>query len=134
MAKRSKAWGTRRIYEFIKAHGHPHDVQIMRRALEVLLRLATQAALRQRTGRCKTLAPHPCIIASHGTYGAARVSPDLREAGGTCSKHHGYDLCSHVRGMARWLYLAIVMDLFSRKIVGWANSRQLAKNSSWLLL
>jgi hypothetical protein len=35
MAKRSKAWGTRRIYEFIKAHRHEHDVQTMCSALEV---------------------------------------------------------------------------------------------------
>jgi hypothetical protein len=35
MAKRSKAWGTRRIYEFIKAHRHEHDIQTMCSALEV---------------------------------------------------------------------------------------------------
>lgn len=35
MAKRSKLWSTRRLYEFIKAYGREHDIQTMYRALEV---------------------------------------------------------------------------------------------------
>ena len=92
MAKRSKAWGTRRIYEFIKAHGHEHDVQTMCRAVEVT-RSGYYAWLRKPLSdraeddvRLLRLI-RASFTASHGVYGAPRVFLDLREAGETCSKH-----------------------------------------------
>lgn len=106
------------------------------------------------------------FTASQGVYGAPRVFLDLREAGGTCSKHrvarlmrenrlralHGYRMrrwsvgkpavlipnllqrqftvsrpnrawvtdITYVRTWQGWLYVAVVIDLFSRKVVGWA--------------
>ena len=35
MSTRSKAWSTRRIYQFIKDHSQEYDVQTMCRAMEV---------------------------------------------------------------------------------------------------
>jgi hypothetical protein len=35
MSRRPKAWSTRWIYEFIKAHGGQYDIVMMCRALEV---------------------------------------------------------------------------------------------------
>ena len=172
MAKRSKAWATRRIYEFIKAHRQEHDVQTMCRALGIT-RSGYYAWLRkplsnraQDDVRLLRLI-RASFTASHGIYGAPRVFLDLREAGETCSKHrvarlmrvnkiralHGYrtrhyssgkpsvlipDLVkrnfdvshpnkiwvtdiTYIRTWEGWLYLAIVMDLFSRKIVGWST-------------
>ncbi|MEO5987838.1 MAG: DDE-type integrase/transposase/recombinase [Candidatus Eisenbacteria bacterium] len=87
------------------------------------------------------------FVASQGVYGSPRVFLDLREAGETCSKHrvarlmrvnnlrasHGYRTrrwsvgkpavltdITYIRTWQGWLYLAVVMDLFSRRIVGWA--------------
>ena len=172
MAKRSKAWGTRRLYEFIKAHGHEHDIQTMCHALEVT-RSGYYAWLREPvSNRAQDDARLLRLIrasftASHGIYGSPRVFLDLREAGETCSKHrvarlmrvnkigalHGYRTrhysaskpsvlipnlvnrnfdvsrpnkvwvtdITYIRTWEGWLYLAIVMDLFSRKIVGWST-------------
>jgi putative transposase len=92
MAKRSKAWGTRRIYEFIKAHRHEHDTQTMCSALEVT-RSGYYAWLREPvSNRAQDDARLLRLIrasftASHGIYGSPRVFLDLREAGETCSKH-----------------------------------------------
>jgi len=86
MAKRSKAWGTRRIYEFIKAHRHEHDVQTMCSALEVT-RSGYYAWLREPvSNRAQDDARLLRLIrasftASHGIYGSPRVFLDLREAG-----------------------------------------------------
>jgi putative transposase len=172
MTKRSKTWGTRRVYEFIKAHQHKHNVQTMCRALEVT-RSGYYAWLRepifdraQEDARLLRLI-RASFTASHGIYGSPRVFLDLREAGETCSKHrvarlmrvnkiralHGYRTrhysaskpsvlipnlvkrnfdvsqpnkvwvtdITYIRTWEGWLYLAIVMDLFSRKIVGWST-------------
>ena len=106
-------------------------------------------------------------VESGSVYGYRKITPDLRDTGGSCGKHRsarsmrieglraqvGYRRRSGVRGgtpaivasnqLARqfdpgianqawvtdmtyirthegWLYLAVVLDLFSRKIVGWA--------------
>ena len=172
MAKRSKAWGTRRIYEFIKAHRREHDIQTMCRALEVTRSgyytwLHEPISNRAQDDARLLRLIRASFTASHGIYGSPRVFLDLREAGETCSKHrvarlmrvnkiralHGYRTrhsaaskpsvlipnlvkrnfdvsrpnkvwvtdITYIRTWEGWLYLAIVMDLFSRKIVGWST-------------
>jgi putative transposase len=92
MSNRSGAWGVRRIYEFIKAHKHEHDVKTMCQALDVT-RSGYYAWLQKPvSNRAKEDARllrliRASFVASHGIYGAPRVFLDLREAGETCSKH-----------------------------------------------
>jgi HTH-like domain len=92
MAKRTKAWGTRRIYEFIKARRREHDIQTMCRALEVT-RSGYYAWLREPiSNRAQDDARLLRLIrasftTSHGIYGSPRVFLDLREAGETCREH-----------------------------------------------
>jgi putative transposase len=172
MARRPKAWGTRRIYEFIKVHRREYNVQTMCQALGVT-RSGYYSWVRepvssraQEDARLLRLI-RASFTASHGIYGSPRVFLDLREAGETCSKHrvarlmrvnkiralHGYRIRHHtaskpsvlipnlvkrnfdvsrpnrvwvtdityIRTWEGWLYLAIVMDPFSRKIVGWST-------------
>src|SRR5579871_183795 len=178
MSKQSTPWSTRRIYGFIKAHRHAHDVKTMCDALGVT-RSGYYAWLRNPTSnRAQEDARLLRLIrasfkASHGIYGSPRVFLDLREAGETCSKHrvarlmrvnkikalHGYrtrhysagkpaviapDLVkrnfdvirpnkvwvtdiTYVRTWQGWLYLAVVMDLFSRLIIGWATGPSLRR-------
>lgn len=178
MSSRSRAWRTRRIYEFIKAHSHEYDIKTMCQVLDVA-RAGYYAWLRKPlSDRAKEDARLLRLIrasynASHGVYGSTRIFLDLREAGETCSKHrvarimrankiralHGYrtrryvaakpsailpDLVkrnfdvirpnkvwvtdiTYIRTWQGWLYLAVVMDLFSRKIVGWSAEPSLRR-------
>jgi hypothetical protein len=92
MSKRSNPWGTRRIYEFIKANRQEYDVKLMCSALGVsrsgyyawlhspISNRATENAQLLRLIRAS-------YRASHGIYGSPRVFLDLREAGESCSKH-----------------------------------------------
>ncbi len=178
MSTRSKAWSTRRIYQFIKDHSQEYDVQTMCRAMEVTrsgyyawLRQPISDRAREDTRLLRLI--RASYTASHGIYGSPRVFLDLREAGETCSKHrvarlmrlnkikalHGYrtrrqsghkpsviapDLVkrnfdvirpnkvwvsdiTYIRTWQGWLYLAVVMDLFSRLIIGWAAGPSLRR-------
>jgi len=92
MSSRSRAWRTRRIYEFIKAHSHEYDIKTMCRVLDVA-RAGYYAWLRKPlSDRAKEDVRLLRLIrasynASHGVYGSTRIFLDLREAGETCSKH-----------------------------------------------
>src|SRR5579863_10069257 len=92
MSSRSRAWRTRRIYEFLKAHSHEYDIKTMCRVLDVA-RAGYYAWLRKPlSDRAKEDARLLRLIrasynASHGVYGSTRIFLDLREAGETCSKH-----------------------------------------------
>jgi putative transposase len=58
--------------------------------------------------------------ASHQTYGSPRVLCDLHELGETCNQKRVARLmrANKLRVQQGWLYLSVVMDLFSRKVVG----------------
>ena len=51
--------------------------------------------------------------ASHGVYGARRIFGDLREVGEVCGLHR--------------VDLAVVVDLFARKVVGWSMKPSLSR-------
>lgn len=178
MSSRQKAWGTRRIYRFVKAHGDEYGIKTMCRVLDVARAGYYEWLHNPISNRAKEDARLLRLIrasynASHGVYGSARIYLDLRETGDTCSKHrvarimrqnkiralHGYktrrcivaktsavvpDLVkrnfdvmrtnkvwvtdiTYIRTWQGWLYLAVVMDLFSRMIVGWSTGPNLRR-------
>jgi putative transposase len=146
MSTRFSVGRVRSAYEFIKSHRRQYGVQVLCRVLGVapsgyyawLLEPISNRALED--ARLLRLI-RASFTASQGIYGAPRVFLDLREAGETCSKHrvarlmreanlralHGYRMrrwwvtdITYIRTWQGWLYLAVVMDLYSRKIVGWS--------------
>jgi putative transposase len=168
----------RRVYQFIKANAHKHDVRTLCRLLQVApsgYYAWLQAPISDRALEDARLLRliRASFVASHGIYGAPRVFLDLREARETCSKHRvtrlmrvnkiravrGYRIRHHaaskpselvpnvlqrnfavsrpneawvtdityIRTWEGWLYLAVVMDLFSRKIVGWSTKPTLGR-------
>ena len=172
MPKQKPSGHIRRVYEFIEANEHKHNVRMMCRLLKVAP--SSYYAWRKNPISDRVLEDERLLRlirasfeASHGIYGSPRVFLDLRESGETCSKHRvarlmrvnkiharpGYKSRSYVAGKPAaaipnlvqrnfnvehpnrvwvtdityirtwegWLYLAIVMDLFSREIVGWAT-------------
>lgn len=178
MPRQSTPWGTKQLYEFIKAHRAMFDVDLMCRTLGVArsgyyLWLKTPQSNRSREDARLVRLIRASHNASHGIYGSPRVFLDLREVGETCSKHrvarlmrvnkiraaHGYrrrsgpipkpsiiapDLVqrrfdvirpnkvwatdiTYIRTWQGWLYLAVVMDLYSRRIVGWATGPTLRR-------
>lgn len=92
MSKQSTPWGTRRIYEFIKAHRKEHDVKTMCEALGVTRSgyyawLHNPISNRAEEDVRLLRLIRASFKESHGIYGSPRVFLDLREAGETCSKH-----------------------------------------------
>ena len=150
MSTRMSTGRVRATYKFIKAHRHEYGVHMMCRVLEVAPSGYYDWVKQPISNHAKEDARLLRLIrasfkASQGIYGAPRVFLDLREAGETCSKHrverlmringlralHGYRtrrwavgkpsvLIPNIRTWQGWLYLAVVMDLFSRKIIGWS--------------
>lgn len=122
------------IYAFITANKNQFSIRMMCRLLGVAPSGYYAWLLEPLSDRAREDARLFCLIrasftTSQGIYGAPRVFLDLREAGETCSKHRVARLMrvNHLRALhgyrtwQGWLYLAVVMDLFSRKIVGWST-------------
>jgi transposase InsO family protein len=80
---------------------------------------------------------------SRQTYGSRRIRQDIQAEGLTVGRHRiarlmqdfstngpnekwGVDI-TYVWTTQGWLYLAIVLDLFSRRIIGWAVSDRITK-------
>lgn len=76
MSNRSRAWRTRRIYEFIRTHSHEYDIKTMCRVLDVA-RAGYYAWLRKPlSDRAREDARLLRLIrasynASHGVYGSS---------------------------------------------------------------
>ena len=90
--KRAASRKVRRIYEFIKANQHLHSIESMCRSLGVARSgyyewLRTPVSLRAQDDARLLRLIRALFGASHGVYGAPSVFLDVREAGGTCSKH-----------------------------------------------
>jgi putative transposase len=92
------------------------------------LREAGETCSKHRVGR---LMRENNLRATHG-YRTRRISagqipaplPNLLERRFTVNRSNKAWVTdiTYIRTWQRWLYLAVVMDLFSRKIVGWATS------------
>ena len=109
---------------------------------------------RQRILRLEAAWPQPSPIGRHGAAGSYpkpihRVTRDLWQPAHACGSAHGglvapnvldQDFAaerpdqkwgadiSYIWTAEGWLYLAIVVDLFSRRIVGWATSDRMKKD------
>ena len=106
-------YGSPRLHQRLRAVGHP----VGRHRVMRLMRLEGLRARRRRSFRRTTDSTHPYPIAPNrlgGTFSPAR--PNVVWAG---------DLTS-LDTADGWLYLAVILDLYARRVVGWATAPTLA--------
>jgi putative transposase len=113
--KKSKAtYGARRIAIEIRAHGIPCG----RTKAGTLMRLADVAAKQKKKFKATTDSKHNLPIAPNLLNRQFQVKePD---------KVYVSDI-TYIWTHEGWLYLAVVLDLFSRQVVGWALSNRMSK-------
>lgn len=99
-------YGAPRIHQELRARGRHHG----RKRVERLMRCRGLQARRRKRFR-------PCTARSDGTNVAANVL-DRQFAPSAPNRRWAGDI-TYVRTTQGWRYLAIWMDLFSRRIVGW---------------
>jgi putative transposase len=142
MSTRLSAGRVRATYEFIKAHRHQYSVEAMCRVLEVAgsgyydwlkqprvfldLRESGETFSKHRVARLMRQAG---LRALHG-YRTRRwavgkpsvLIPNVLERQFTVTRRNKAWVTdiTYIRTWQGWLYLAVVMDLFSRKVIGWA--------------
>lgn len=105
-----RSYGSRRMAQALQQQGH----EIGRHRARSLMREAQLAVARRRTHRYRK------------AEGDALVAPNLLERRfepGAINRVWAGDI-TYVRTRQGWSYLAIVMDLHSRRIVGWAFAMQ----------
>jgi putative transposase len=103
-----KTYGSRRVHAELALE---HDIHVGRKRVERLMRGAGLSGLiRRRRGRTTI-----------GVQGV-RTAPDLvaRDFNPTAVNRLWCADITYIRTWEGWLYLASVMDCYSRKIVGWA--------------
>ena len=106
-------YGSRRIMHQLR-HG---GLQIGRYRVRHLMKLAGITVRKRRKYRVTTQSKHRYPVSPNLVGGCFRTEqPDLVWVS---------DI-TYVRAVEGWLYLAVVMDLYSRKIVGWSLSRRMA--------
>lgn len=137
MSTKRRTGRVRATYAFIKAHGEEYTTETMCRVLGVapsgyyewlmhplsscavedarLLRLMREADLR---------ALHRYRVRRQSAGKPAILIPDLLQRQFTATRPNKVWVTdiTYIRTWQGWLYLAVVLDLFSRKIVGWATS------------
>jgi putative transposase len=88
-----------------------HDVRVGRKRVERLMRLAGLSGLHKRRRGCTTIRVQ-----------GVRTAPDLvqRDFNPTAPDRLWCADITYIRTWEGWLYLASVMDCYSRRIVGWA--------------
>jgi len=108
-----RSYGTRRLCAAVRMQGY----QIGRVRMRRLMRRAGLTVSRRRRPPRTTTSRHALPLAPNRLNRQFQVAAPNRV--------WGSDL-TYVETREGWLYLAIVVDLFSRKIVGWALSASLA--------
>jgi transposase InsO family protein len=112
-AESHQTYGSPRIHAELSARGHPCN----RKRVARLMRLhGIQASGRQRRRVVTTDSRHDLTVAPNllGQDFAAQA-PDAKWVA---------DI-TYVPTQAGWLYLAVVLDLYSRKVVGWSMDRSM---------
>ena len=102
------------MFEELRAQGVPCS----RRRIERLMREAGITPPRRRRFRKTTDSDHPYVTAEN------LLDRDFSSA---APDHRWSADITYVWTMEGWLYLAVVMDLFSRRIVGWSMRKTLAR-------
>ncbi|MBN2394632.1 MAG: IS3 family transposase [Anaerolineae bacterium] len=110
-----KTYGSPRIYEVLKQQ----DIACSENRVARLMRLRGLRA--KKTKRFKTTTKRDK---------AARPAPNLLERDFTADRpnHKWVSDITYIRTAEGWLYLAAVLDLFSRRIVGWAMSDRMTSD------
>jgi transposase InsO family protein len=109
-----QTYGSPRVFEELRDRGVP----VGRRTIERLMRGAGITPPRRRKFRKTTDSDHPFVTAAN-LLGRDFSSPAPDQRWST-------DI-TYVWTTEGWLYLAVVMDLFSRRIVGWSMRKRLAR-------
>ena len=106
-------YGSRRLMHYLKKDG----LEIGRYKVRRLMKLAGISARKRREYRTTTKSSH-----------RYPVSPNLVAGNFKTAKPNVVWVSdiTYIRTAEGWLYLAVVMDLYSRKIVGWSVARTLA--------
>jgi len=109
-----RTYGTRRIREELKENGHPCGRYKARR----LMKLAGVTVRRRKKFKVTTDSSHKLP-----------VSPNLlaRKFSVSAPNRVWVSDITYLWTSEGWLYLAVVLDLFQRKIVGWSMSRRINK-------
>lgn len=107
-----QVYGARRVYHALKAQG----VQTSQKRVTRLMRIkGWQGRHKRKKVRTTTPADHLPTVPNHLKQEFTAQAPDQIWTG---------DI-TYIETQEGWLYLAVVLDVFSRKIVGWAMSADL---------
>jgi transposase InsO family protein len=109
-----QTYGSPRVYEELRARGVPCS----RRTIERLMREAGIRPPRRRKFRKTTDSDHPYVTATN------LLDRDFSSS--EPNRRWSTDI-TYIWTTEGWLYLAVVMDLFSRRIVGWSMRKRLAR-------
>jgi putative transposase len=107
-----RAYGSRRIYRELRARG----VRCSRTRVERLMREAGITPPRRRRFRKTTDSDHTLPIAENLLD---------RDFSSSAPNRRWVSDITYVWTLEGWLYLAVVLDLFSRRVVGWAMDKSL---------
>jgi transposase InsO family protein len=107
-----RAYGSRRIYKDLRARG----VRCSRTRVERLMREAGITPPRRRRFRKTTDSDHALPVAENLLN---------REFSSSAPNQRWVTDITYIWTLEGWLYLAVVLDLFSRRIVGWAMDKTL---------
>ncbi|EID4390600.1 TPA: IS3 family transposase [Vibrio vulnificus] len=134
-------------YAFIQEHHHSHSVRQLCQLFDVhpsgyYAWRSCAKSKRQRDNERLTGQLKQCWLESGGVYGYRKLHRDLRDIG---EQHvvtpnrleRQFDLLApntawvtditYIKTHEGWLYLGAVMDLFSRRIIGWSMGSRITK-------
>jgi transposase InsO family protein len=109
-----RCYGCRRVHAELRAHGHCTS----RKRVARLMRHAGLAARRRRAFRVTTQSRHTRAVAPNRLARQFTVPAPNRV---------WVTDITYLATVEGWLYLAVVLDLFSRRVVGWATSDRLGE-------
>ena len=109
-----KTYGSPRVHADLQAQG----VTVSRRVVERLMRMDGITPPRKRKFKVTTDSDHPFVIAEN------ILDRDFSSPTPNC--RWSTDI-TYVWTNKGWLYLAVVMDLFSRRIIGWSMKKTMAR-------